>query len=261
MKYLWVFFLVLFFSPFRLLAQEDYEFGYEFPTNPDSLINLSRPKVSHYIELGVSANAYRGDLASYEKFTQVFHVALRLNKNRVLNSRFGLSAGFLTGENRRYTFSDGSGGRTTPNTFFRTSIISFDYELQINLYRTPSLAVYLSQGIGLVRYNVQNDLREDLIDLQETRAENETYNNFAFMLPTGLGATYFFKNGYGVGAQASILNTQSDYLDNISEWGIQSGNDNVLRFKFYLYIPLKKLPLKSFPKPVEDYRNFSHDLK
>jgi len=258
MKHLWTCMLLIFLIVQNTNAQEYYDFEYDFPTHPDSLVNLSMPKVSQFLEIGISSNAYRGDLAGYEKFTQVFHLALKLNKKRLLNSRFGLSTGFITGENRLYAFTDESGGRTSPNTFFRTSIFSLDYELQVNVYRTRNFALYLSQGLGFIRFNVKNDLRENLIDFQETRAANETYNNFAFMLPTGLGATYFLKNGFGLGAQASILNTQSDYLDNISEWGIRSGNDNVLRFKFYLYIPFKKQPVRDFAPPIKDVRKTTH---
>ncbi|MDX2301920.1 MAG: hypothetical protein NW226_03930 [Microscillaceae bacterium] len=258
MKYLWIWTFIFGILPTTLLAQDSYEHVYDFPTSPDSLVNLSRPRVTHFIEVGIGGNGYKGDLASYEKWTQSFHLAFKLNRKNLLNSRFGFSAGFITGENRLYRFSDASGGRTSPNTFFRTSILTFDYELQINLYRTRSFMLYLSQGIGFIRFESKDENGESLLNLQETRAENETYNNFAFMLPTGLGATYLFKNGYGLGAQAGFLNTQSDYLDNIAQWGVQSGNDNILRFKFYLYIPLKKQPVKAFPKMPEGPRRFTH---
>lgn len=226
---------------------------------PDTLKNLSGARVLQLIEIGVSANAYRGDLAQYDRWTSAFHLALKFNKARLINHRVELSAGFLTGENREYTFSSEAFPQTSPNTFFRTNFFSFSYELQVNLYKSRQLMVYLSQGLGLFRFTTEDEFGESLIDQINTRPETESYNNFSFYLPTGLGASYLFRNGYGLGVQAFILNTQTDFLDNISEWGVQSGNDNALRLKISFLVPLKKKAPRKLPPVLEPIGDYSHD--
>jgi hypothetical protein len=208
--------------------------------------NKSLPKIPRFLEIGVSANAYRGDLnPSYNKWTSSFHIAYRLNRHRYLNSRFGLSIGSVTGENLNYSFtSTDPEEEGRPNNFFKSSLITFHYELQFNLIKTSRYMVYLSQGFGIYRFSVKNDEGEDLQNIQTSRGKNENYNNFAVMLPTGLGAAYRFTNGYSLGIQASILNPQTDYVDNISQLSTSSGNDNTLMFKFFLWAPLSKIPVK-----------------
>jgi hypothetical protein len=219
-----------------------------------TLIDLSRPVFPILLELGVSGNAYKGDLSNYQKWSACYHLGLKFNRNRLINSRLGVSLGFITGENRFYTFAGG-----TPNNFFRSSVFALDYELHINLIKRPSFAVYLTQGIGLFRFQVLNEEGEDLFNRLDSRADGETFANNVFFLPTGIGASYLLKNGYGIGLQANILNVQSDYLDNISLWGTQSGNDNVMRFKFFVYAPLKIIPAKTFKAPPTRRRLYTHN--
>ncbi|MCU0444454.1 MAG: hypothetical protein MUE85_06000 [Microscillaceae bacterium] len=219
-----------------------------------SWVDRSRPTFPILLELGISGNAYRGDLSNYQKWSACYHAGIRFNRSRLINSRLGISFGFITGENRFYDFPGG-----TPNNFFRSSVFSLDYELHINLIKRPTFSVYLAQGIGLFRFQVRNDEGEDLFNRLDSRADGETFANNVFFLPTGIGANYFLKNGYGIGLQANILNTQTDYLDNISEWGLQNGNDNVLRFKFYIYAPLKIIPPKTFSPPRTRRRLYTHN--
>ncbi|WP_299463706.1 hypothetical protein [uncultured Microscilla sp.] len=208
--------------------------------------NKSLPKIPRFLEVGISANAYRGDLnPSYSKWTSSFHIAYRLNRHRYFNSRFGFSIGTVTGENLNYSFTSTDpeeDGR--PNNFFKSNLITFHYELQFNLIKTSRYMVYLSQGFGIYRFLVKNDEGENLQDIQTSRGKNENYNNSAVMLPTGIGAAYRFANGYALGLQASILNPQTDYVDNISQLSTNNRNDNTLMFKFFLWAPLSKIPVK-----------------
>lgn len=208
--------------------------------------NKSLPKITRFLEVGVSANAYRGDLnPSYEKWTSSFHIAYRLNRHRYLNGRFGLSIGSLTGENLNYSFTSADPEEDgKPNKFFKSSLITFHYELQISLLKTKRYVVYLSQGFGIYRFLVKNDEGQNFQDIQTSRGKNENYNNFAVMLPTGIGGAYRFANGYSLGMQASILNPQTDYVDNISQLSTNGKNDNTLMFKFFLWAPLAKVPIK-----------------
>jgi hypothetical protein len=253
-KLLWI--LVLGIGVHPIIQAQTVEMPYNPAWNPDSLVNLSYPKFTRFLELGISANAYQGDLSSYQHWTAVYHLGIKFNQSGKLNSRLGISTGFLTGENRFYAFPDG-----TPNNFFRASVISIDYELHFHLIKRRNCMLYLSQGISLIRFNPKNDVGNEFVNLTDTRAIDETYGNIAFALPTGIGAAYILKNGYGIGAQAQILNLQSDYLDNIGLWGVKQGNDNALRFKLFVYAPLKIIPAKPFKTPIRKKSGeYSHDI-
>lgn len=226
---------------------------FSFAQNPiygevdtDTLRDLSRQKVKNFIEVGLSANSYWGDLSGYNKLSPAFQIAYKFNNARVLNGRIALSTGFFTSENLDYTFFE-NGERTTPNTFFRTNFVSLQYELHVNLLKTRQYMIYLSQGLGLLQFTTKDEEGRELVDLQETRANNETYNTTALILPTGIGGAYILKNGFGIGLQLSLLLPQTDYLDNISEWGKQNVNDNIFQAKLWLMIPRKKAPLRQFP--------------
>ena len=90
----------------------------------------------------------------------------------------------------------------------------------------------------IMHYNPKDEFRHDLRDQNDTRAEGESYGSIAIFLPTKTGAIYFLPNNFGLGFEAGIYNTLTDYLDNVSQWGTKSGNDNALYFKFFLNIPV-----------------------
>lgn len=71
-----------------------------------------------------------------------------------------------------------------------------------------------------------------------SRAADETYGNVTIMLPTQAGAMYLLPNGYGAGIQGGWANPQTDYLDNISQWGNRSKKDNLFWLKFQFVVPM-----------------------
>jgi hypothetical protein len=214
---------------------------------PDSLVNLSRPKYVRLLEVGMGAASYKGDLATYQKWSSLFHIGLKLNKGSRFSAVISLGIGFIVGENRFYTFQTGTEEKATPNIFFKNSIFTLHYELQYNFIKTRNFAFYLSQGIGIQNSKIKDELGQVLIDQQNTRAKDEIYSNVNFMLPTSLGVMYLLKNGFGVGFQTKFFNTQTDYLDNISLWGNKDGNDNIFIAQFSLYVPLEKKPVRVIP--------------
>lgn len=215
------------------------------PVHTLTLENKSHPRSSLFWEIGFSANAYNGDLGNpYAKWSSSFQTALRFNRKKRLNGKFAFSFGNFTGESAQLGIESTS--ERIPNDFFKAETFSFHYELHYNIIKNSHWIVFVSQGIGLMNFQVKNDRGENLQDLRNTRVEGEEYGNTSLFLPTGLGALYILQNGYGIGAELQILNLQTDYLDNISQLG-QSGNDNGLWFKLWLAIPLKKAPSKLIP--------------
>ena len=83
---------------------------------------------NRFLEVGISANAYRGDLqAGYEKFTSGFHLGIQWMKKKRLNGAINLQIGSISGQNPDYQYS-GSVSSTektpTPNRYFKTAIFT-----------------------------------------------------------------------------------------------------------------------------------------
>lgn len=189
------------------------------------------------IAVGASANAYRGDLGdAYDQWAAACHVSFLMNHQNRLHGGLHGSLGTITGE----AFSSNTldlDMTYTPNTFFRTKFLSVHYTLQYDIIRRKFLTVYISQGLGLMRFMPQDQFNQPLQNQQNTRASNETYSNVTAILPTQLGIDYYFPNRFGVGLKAGWLNTTTDYLDNTSQLGSRQGSDNVLQFQFLLLVP------------------------
>jgi len=197
---------------------------------PDSI----QQNITYFLELGVSANAYRGDLTiRYEKWTQAIHVGMKLSRKKRLNGYIGLTIGKVTGENINYTYET--------NKFFVTNFIIFNYDLKVNIITREFFVLYLSQGIGLMRFTPKDKDNNDLASNPDTRAKEESkqYRNISFLFPQTIGAIYIFNNHYGVGLQIGLLNQSTDYVDNISLLSDQKIRDNILQYRFILYAPIK----------------------
>lgn len=217
------FFLLLACSPL-LLAQDS---------------TAARGQITRYLEIGTSANAYRGDLSeTYNKWSGSLQLGLKLNFKKRLNGHFNLSYGTLTGQNPNYQYAQSD--TATPNRFFKTSLLTVNYDLQVNLIKTKSWLLYVSQGLGLVRFKPRNEDNDVLETQFNSRALDETYNTVSLILPTQIGASYFFSNGFGVNVQTGWLNPRTDYLDNISLWGNRSRRDNAMWLRFAFLVPVSR---------------------
>ncbi len=207
-----------------------------------TLIKTEKPKYLRFLEIGVGATAYKGDLNSrYDYFASSLQIGIKFNKKKRLNSHLNLTLGTVIGQNYQYKFTDVNNMVTTPNQYFKTSIFSFQYDLQYNFIKKINFILYMSQGIGFLRFVPKDDEGKELQDQRNTRANDETYNNTTLTLPLSFGAMYILKNGYGFGVQASYLFPQTDYIDNISNWGQESGKDKISIVKFWLAVPLAKI--------------------
>lgn len=197
--------------------------------------------IIRFLELGVSANAYRGDLTTkYEKWTQAFHVGIKLSRKKQLNGQIGITIGKVMGENINYTYETNTIPPPTPNKFFVTNFIIFNYDLRINIIKKDPFTLYISQGIGLMRFTPKDENNNDLASNPDSRAKEESneYRNISFEFPFTIGALYSFKNGFGIGMQIGLLNQTTDYIDNISVLSNQKIRDNILQFKFCFYVPV-----------------------
>jgi hypothetical protein len=190
------------------------------------------------LSAGISHNAYRGDLGNtYQRGGLAVHLSYMFGHSKKLHGGLHAAAGSFSG----YELSDTSpdfAAEVLPNPSFSTNFFSIHYALQYDIIRREHWLLYVSQGLGLIRFTPKDEFGNALTGLPETRAEGESYGSAAAILPTQLGVDYFLPNQLGVGLKLGWLNTTTDYLDNISQLGDKAGSDNVLQVLLQLHIPL-----------------------
>lgn len=193
---------------------------------------------SRYYWFGFSANKYKGDLNDgLMHFKPGVHLGMKLNSTKRLNASFALGLGQLSGQDP--DFKPLVEPPVIPNNYFETTFFTLDLSLQYHLIKKPRYQLYLSQGIGLVRYNPFDEEDQELLNKNTSRLAGEAYSNISLQLPTAVGATYFLPNQWGIGLQAAYLNPLTDYLDNIGKLGSNKGNDNALQFRLMILLPVK----------------------
>jgi hypothetical protein len=187
---------------------------------------------------GLSHNAYRGDLGDgYHAGGLAVHLSYMFAHERRLHGGLHAAAGNFSGHELVAGVPDFN-VEAQRNTYFATSFFSMHYSLQLDLIRRKNVLVYLSQGLGIMRFVPKDEFGTPLLDALGTRADNESYSNAAAILPTQAGVDFLMPNSLGVGVKLGWLNTTSDYLDNISQLDDQAGNDNILQLLLQLYVPL-----------------------
>lgn len=191
-----------------------------------------------FLTLCLGGTSYRGDLTnSFKSWGGTFHAGLTFNKKKRVNGYLHLMVGGVRGNNDSYAYN--STETTTPNTYFKTSLISLGYELRINIIKKETYVLYVSPGVALLRFDSKDEFNSSYSNQFTTRAKGEEYSNIALMLPIKIGGAYYLNNGYGIGVDMGFLNPLTDYIDNISMWGNKSKKDNLLQLNLLLYIPLK----------------------
>ncbi|MEQ8924384.1 MAG: outer membrane beta-barrel protein [Fulvivirga sp.] len=189
------------------------------------------------LETGGSLFSYSGDMGSFDQAGGGFHVGIRLNKKRKLNGSFQLILGSVSDDDPEQA-PPTQGGTVTPNRYFKTTFFGVNYALNYHFIKNERWWVYISQGIGFLRFTPKDASGQSLVNATNTREDGEDYRNTTAFLPTSIGAIFYLSNKVGLGVSLSALNTATDYLDNISELG-ESGNDNIFQARFSLIIPIR----------------------
>jgi len=199
----------------------------------------SQTKKKREVHLGLGPASYSGDLGSaYASSSLLINFGLKLNKDKRLNGNIKVSIGSVTGQELDYTTRDNSGIIATPNTFFKNNFFGLNYEAQYNLIDKEKLKIYISQGIGLFRFEPKDEKGNSLIDQPSTRPIGESYRNLIIQLPTQIGAKYYLPNDFAFGIQLGFINPITDHLDNLGIWGNKNGNDNILSLQFEIHAPI-----------------------
>jgi hypothetical protein len=179
-----------------------------------------------FVGLGIGMAFPKTDLApKYQKPGTNFSAVFQFNKNKRFNLSFWLNIGQIQSEDRTVAFLDQSEFQI--NSFASTNYQSVHVEPSFHLLKKENWGVFVAQGFGFLRFEVYDQDNNNLANLPNSRAPGETATSLSVILPTSLGGYYFLENGFGIHFKMSLMNTLTDYLDNISTFGNPDNNDNV----------------------------------
>ncbi len=191
--------------------------------NETSIESTSEPK---FIGLGVGMAFPRTDLApSYKKPGTNFSAVFQFNQDKRFNISFWLNIGKVQSEDRAVAFLDQSEFQI--NSFASTNYQSVHAEPSFHIFKKEKWGVFISQGFGFLRFQVYDQDNQNLANIPNSRGPGESAANFSVILPTSLGGYYFLQNNFGLHFKMGIMNTLTDYLDNISSFGNPENNDNI----------------------------------
>lgn len=220
---------------------------------PDAALAQSKPRAKphRYLELGTAALAYHGSFQpnGYALSGQMFSASLQTLSERRITTRIFAGIGHVSGGDPsvRPISED-----IRPNKTFRTQLITAGLDLQVNVLRHPRYRLYISQGIGLFRFVPRDAEGRELSNLRSSRARDESYSGNTVHLPTGIGGCYVLQNGYSLSAHWSLLNPQTNYLDNAHNLVNPGTADNLMALRIGVLIPLENR--KNRYKPSVDWR-------
>lgn len=193
-----------------------------------------------YLVAGLNAVAYRGSLQStYARWTPAYQIGLRFEKKKLVNGMASISFGSVIGEDRTYKLPSRANQTLVPVSKFKTRFFSIHYEAQLLLFRYAGFKLFVSQGIGLFRFSVEDWEGNDLGARDRTRNRGEAYSENVLNFPTQIGLQYKFPNSMCLGFQTGILNPATEYLDNMKDLSNNSNSDNLAVFRFQFHYPLK----------------------
>lgn len=204
---------------------------------------MAHAQVNYYkqptmvVEAGLRPVAYRGDLQpGFQHWDAAFDVALLLKANKRLTPGLVLAHGRATGQNLLATFI--SGQDAEPNRYFRTTFTSMGFQGKFSVLKKDFLNIYLGQTLGVMRYTPKDEQGRSLLQQPLTRLPDEAFTGNTLLLVTAAGATYYFKNGFGMGFQMGFQPLLTDYFDNISQAADPPRGDQLLFFRFSGAFPL-----------------------
>lgn len=206
-----------------------------------SIIHLTRvgaQQADEMLSVGMLANSLNSDLGGYQTLKPGAAISLKLNKRRWLNGQFQLTTGYVQAS----ATQSPSGSLSPANRFVNTGFVQFHLEANINLIKRDQWSLFISQGFGLMRFTPKDEFGQNLSDQGGTRMPIEAYDLSTIVLPSGIGAHYFITPDIGFSLHIRLTNPQTDYLDNISNYGNPNNNDQVLslQLSFLHRISLRK---------------------
>ncbi|MCS7027149.1 MAG: hypothetical protein NZ519_00140 [Bacteroidia bacterium] len=226
--------IIIFLCTSSLFAQPDIIFK-------DTLI-------IHPFKVGLSASGftYHGDLnKTWEKFNLGFGFNLQFEKRKKIMPQINLNSGTITGQNMHFNPL-----KDKYNRFVKTSFTSVDIRFLYRFTPRKKGTAYFGIGSGILFFNPKDMNGNSLSEDRTSRAENETYSNVTFVLPTLIGYRYYLNPYTSLNVEAISFNPQTRYLDNIYQLGSHKKNDRLFGLSLGIQLSPSQWVQKSYKKPT-----------
>lgn len=198
-------------------------------------------KAQSWVAFSVSQNTYIGDLnpasgSFYSPSTYKGQLGYSLSYERVFDESISWFVDVTIGEYEgayslrstvdRNKFSTDLEVRK--NEFILGDFKSLTAGFNWKMYQFEWVEFYSGLGIGVLDFSVKDLDGRLLRDVSATRAEGETYPRIIMSLPLKMGIRFFQNSTVSVSYEIAWVFTNSDYLDNIGEFG-EPGSDAIFR--------------------------------
>ncbi len=200
------------------------------------------------IGLGITANAYRGDLTQEPdnlwRAEPGANFSVDIDKQKPLRTQLNFGFGWFS-EQADSPLPPAPEG-IVPNTFVRTSFFYTDLKLQYRFLRRLPFQPYLATGLGLFSFQPRDEQGNFLGENIFSRLPGEEYATLLASIPLSAGVEWKISPHLALGCEYTLRLTGSDYLDNIALLGERDGNDHLhnLQLKLIFHIrPEAKTPL------------------
>jgi len=208
-------FLILFFSSISTYSQSFYRFRYVEPWS---------------ISVGVGPTQYFGELYSFWKYQE--GVQPDWNANLAFSYTFGTN--LRAKGNFSYIKMSGQDPPADPRSnreprdlHFRATnwevngTIEYYFKpVKVNNITRELWNFYIFAGLGMSTNNPETRLRDEWVDLRPYQLENNPYEKYIVVIPTGAGFKYKLNVYMDLTLEASYRWTFTDYMDDISAYNI-----------------------------------------
>lgn len=209
------------------------------------------------IGLGYTGTAYRGDLTTEStalwRAEPGANFSVDLNNQKRIRPQLNIGFGRFTEQADEPLPVPPEG--ITPNEFVRTSFFYADLRFQYRILLGKKVNPYVSAGAGLFSFQPRDAAGNFLGENIFSRLPEEEYLTLIGSFPLSVGAEIPINNSIGLGLEYTYRVTGSDYLDNISQLGTASGNDQLHTAQIKLFLTLGQKvqgpPAEAFEIPAE----------
>lgn len=187
---------------------------------------------------------YLGDLSEELRFGDRAYPGIRLSMQ--FDGRKALQLQFNVGYGRIVDQTDLPPvvrQDVTSNTYVETPFFFTDLRLRWFFLRFDRWESYVSAGGGLMFFRPLDQFGNFLGENFFSRLPEEQYNTNTFAPPLGFGVQVRINPVLRIGVEYTHFFTLTDYLDNIGQLGIQSGNDRMQGLGVNMMLNLNAVPI------------------
>jgi hypothetical protein len=206
-------------------------FSWTIPDSNAQAFNRYRHEEPWSLIFSIGGTQYFGDLYSFWKYGEqpqpnpALNLSLRKNLAHKIKGRLDLGYYQISGDDK---YANPRSTRIPRNLHFRannfeSSLVGEYYfnPIKVNNITRSTFNPYIFAGLGITTNSPKAKLDRDWMSLRPLKVENESYKNFAFTFPVGVGLKYKLNVFTDLQFEINYKWTSTDYLDDVSALNIQ----------------------------------------